>query len=406
MNYPKLAIDGAAPKWPTGLETYPWIRDEDFEGLKLIIKSQQLSLFLGQSGESYLGGKWVKDFEEKICKVNGHNYAVSFNSWTSGLEAIFLSLDLESGSEVIVPSWTMSATISSIVNAGFVPRFIDIDEENFTIDVLRIADAINDRTGAICSVDLFGRPAEMEFLREICDRRSLYLVADSAQAPGAKYKGLSPSKWAHVGGYSLNRHKHFQTGEGGVAVTDNLLIAERLQAIRNHGEIAAPETLVGTRSIYGHNWRMGEMEAFLAYQQYMRFSEYIEYRRNVGEKLKRKFRNVDGVNLEILPEYIEHDYYILGMRLSDERNRDFITSALRAEGLPIVVSKYSELQNLPAFNGYPSEPLTNAVKLNDYSFLGLYLAGHSFSDEDLALIENIFIDIFNDPRSIVSHFQN
>ena len=322
------------------------------------------------------------------------------------MEAIFLSLDLENGSEVIVPTWTMSATISSIVNAGFVPRFIDINADNFTIDVSIIADAINDRTGAICSVDIFGRPSEREFLRDICDRRSLYLVADSAQAPGAKYKGLAPSKWADVGGYSLNRHKHFQTGEGGVAVTDNLLIAERLQAIRNHGEIAAPGTLVGTRSIYGHNWRMGEIEAFLGYQQYMRFSEYIKYRRNVGEILKRKFRNLDGINLEALPEYIEHDYYILGMRLSDERSRDFIASALRAEGLPIVVSKYSELQNLPAFNQYPSTPLKNAVQLNDHSFLGLYLAGHLFSDEDLILIENVFVDIFNDPRSVASFFQD
>jgi perosamine synthetase len=406
LNYPKLAIDGATPKWPTGLETYPWIRDEDFDGLKLIIQSQQLSLYLGQSGESFLGGKWVKEFEERICEVNGHHYAVSFNSWTSGLEAIFLSLDLKTGSEVIVPTWTMSATISSIVNAGFVPRFVDIDEDHFTIDISGVADAINDRTGAICSVDLFGRSAEMEFLRDVCDRSSLYLVADSAQAPGARYKGIAPSKWADVGGYSLNRHKHFQTGEGGIAVTDNLLIAERLQAIRNHGEIAAPETLVGTRSIYGHNWRMGEMEAFLGYKQYMRFSEYIEYRRNIGELLRRKLRNINGINLETLPEYIEHDYYILGMRLSDERNRDFIASALRAEGLPIVVSKYSELQNLPAFIQYPSMDLKNAVHLNDHSFLGLYLAGHLFGDKVLESIENIFIDVFNDSRSVTSFLQN
>jgi dTDP-4-amino-4,6-dideoxygalactose transaminase len=391
-----LAIDGGTPTWRNGLESYKWITKNDLKGLKSVAISQKLSGFLGQQGPEYLGGNWVQKLESEICKIN---YAVTFNSWTSGLEAIFLSLDLEKDSEIIVPAWTMSATISAIINAGYVPKFIDISEDSFTIKSEDLSLLLSRNTRAVCSVELFGRPSEMDSLRQFCNDNNLVLISDSAQCPGAKYKDRVPSKWADVGGYSLNRHKHFQTGEGGIAVTDNYVIAERLRALRNHGEVAAPDVTVGERSIYGHNWRMGELEAYLGFEQYKRFVRQLNDRRMVGKHLSESLKTIEGLSIEMLPEGIEHDYYLLGMRLTSKKNRRFIEEAIRAEGLNILITNYSSLHKLPAFAKFSTNLLPNAEKLNDISFIGLYLAGHIFKDKDIKLIKRIFERIFSDPRS-------
>lgn len=397
----RLAIDGGDKLWPRGLSAFTWVRDADLDGLINLVKSQKLSGFLAQPTEDFLGGEWVKRLESLICKKNQHSYAISFNSWTSGLEAIFLSLDLPKKSEVIVPTWTMSATISAIRNADLTPVFVDIEKDSFTLDTKKLSNLLTSKTRAICSVDLFGRPANMKSLRDFCDSNDFKLIADSAQCPGARFEGKVPSKWADMGGYSLNRHKHFQTGEGGIAVTDDLEFAQRLRALRNHGEVAATEVSFSGKPIYGHNWRLGEMEAYLAYQQFSRFEEYIEYRRNVGKSIVKGLSEFPQLQFESLPGEIEHDYYILGMRLAADINRDFLKKILECEGLTICVSTYSSLEDLPGFSSFSYNDLQVAKSLNRKEFFGLYLAGHEFSSIDIERIVNVFGDAFRDKRCYI-----
>lgn len=380
----KLALHGGSKVVKTSPRIFSWIENSDLDEIIEMVSSQKLSGFLAQSGDSYLGGINVKALESEICRNYGAGYSITFNSWTSGLEAIFIALDLEQGSEVIVTPWTMSGTVAAIVLAGYVPVFSDIDPNTFNLDVNRIRAVITSKTRAICAVDIFGLPANWPELRNIADEYNLKLVADSAQSPSATVDGKPPFSFADAGGYSFNRHKHIQTGEGGIAVTNSKVLADRMKAIRNHGEVAAQEITLSNSVLIGHNWRLGEFEALLARKQLQRFDHLIKSRQNAALKLIEKLRKLAGIYIPDTAQNYTHDYYILGMHMDSNVagfSRDFAVSALRAEGVDFVIGRYCELHRLPVYSKYRSEDLRATNQLNDEKFLGLYLCGYDFDDQ-------------------------
>ena len=122
---------------------FKWILEEDIDEVNMLLRTNNLSGFLATEGSEHLGGVEVQKLESEWKAFEGTNYAVSFNSWTSGLEAALHSLDLPIGSEVITTPWTMSATTAVIVNCGLIPRFVDIRVEDFNIDVRQVEAAIS-----------------------------------------------------------------------------------------------------------------------------------------------------------------------------------------------------------------------------------------------------------------------
>lgn len=381
----KLAQRGGHPVITHSPMSYQWISPDSKADLSELINSQLLSGFLAQPGSSYFGGKYVLQLEASFRTLHSTDFAVSFNSWTSGLEAIFTSLDLKPGDEVIVPSWTMSGTVAAIALSGASPVFCDISPDTFTISPDQVATLITPKTRAVCGVDIFGRPADWRELQEITRTKDIYLVADSAQAPGAKIDNVSPSAIADAGGFSLNRHKHIQSGEGGVAITNSERLAKLLQALRNHGEVAAPEVELKNKKLFGHNWRLGEIEALLAFNQVENFEAHLESRRRVAKYLIENLKLLEGIEIPEVPENYVHDYYILGLKYDSQEtgvSRDRILYALRAEGLDFVLGNYCDIQKLPAFSEFRTGNLKNTEFLNRDGFLGLYLCGYQF-DQDL-----------------------
>ena len=202
-----------------------------------VLKSGKLSSFFGSKDKNFYGGKFVKKFEKDLCKFYNSKYAVTFNSWTSGLVAIFGSLDLKKGDEVILSPWTMTACMSSILNWNLVPIFCDIEKDTFNIDPIKIEKKITRKTKAILAIDIFGHPVNVIEIKKICKKHNLKFILDCAQSPFSKYNNRFSSEYADVAGYSFNYHKHISTGEGGAVITSNKKILRRLQLIRNHGEI-------------------------------------------------------------------------------------------------------------------------------------------------------------------------
>jgi dTDP-4-amino-4,6-dideoxygalactose transaminase len=151
--------------------------------------------------------------------------------------------------------------------------------------------------------------------------------------------------------------------------------------------------------LYGHNWRLGEVEALIAFQQFQKFENHINARRSVGELLKNRLENIPGLIIPSLAIDTTHDYYVLGMRIESNRNRNFIEKALRAEGLSTLITRYSGLESLPAFQQFNDAFLRNASLLNDTSFIGIYLAGHRYSEQSILEIESAFRQVFSDERS-------
>ena len=231
-----LAIEGGTPVRRRPFPTYNTIGDEERRAVLAVLDSGVLSQFVGAWGPDFLGGPRVRALEAAWADYFGARHAVSVNSATSGLYAAVGAAGVGPGDEVIVSPYTMSASATAAVVYGAVPVFADIDPETFCLDPQSVRACITERTRAIIGVDLFGHPADWAGIRAATGSRPIVLIEDSAQAPGAKSGDRFAGTLADIGVFSLNYHKTIHSGEGGVAVTDDDCLADRLQLIRNHGE--------------------------------------------------------------------------------------------------------------------------------------------------------------------------
>ena len=144
------------------------------------------------------------------AKYFGVKHAITVNSWTSGLIAAIGALEIEPGDEVILPTWTMCACAIAILNWNAIPVFADIDPNTYCIDPVSIEANITPNTKAIMAVDIFGHSADMDTIMSIAKKHDIKVISDSAQSPGALYKGKYTGTLAHIGGYSLNYHNNVQ----------------------------------------------------------------------------------------------------------------------------------------------------------------------------------------------------
>lgn len=387
----ELAIAGGSKEVTSKFHKYRWFNRDSIRLTKKIIKSGNLSDFLAQPNEKQFGGEHVLNLERTSIDKFGLSHAVTFNSWTSGLEACIRSLNLEKGGEVIVPAWTMSASISCIVLNNLIPVIVDIDQNTYNLNPIIIENFITSKTQAILAVDIFGYPCDAIAIQKVAMKHNVAFIVDSAQAPLATINGLRSVNYANVGGYSLNRHKHIQVGEGGIAVTNSEDIARNLRLIRNHGEVTAD--LKDHQILIGHNWRLGEIEAGLANIQLKNLEYHVKNRRNYANTLKETLDNLAGIKMTKIDVGMTHDYYILGLQIDTVElkiSRQKIADALIAEGVPGLLCGYSNLHKNPAFVNYVNVDLKVMDYLHNISFMGIYLCGYDFSDKNLRQISNAF----------------
>jgi perosamine synthetase len=360
------------------IERYKWIHEDDVSEVSKLILSGELSGFLAAPGEPNLGGPLVQQLEKQWASFSNKSYAVAFNSWTSGLEAMVAAFQFPKGSEILVTSWTMSATVAAIINNDLIPRFVDIDRSTYNLDPSLVSNSINSKTVAILAADIFGKCCPFRELRSIADKHNLYLLVDSAQAPDASLNGAKSSEYAHASGFSFNRHKHLQCGEGGIAVTSDPQILENMRLYRNHSEVSSTSISNG---IKGHNLRFGEIEANLIICQMRRIEKMMNDRRETGIQLAKGLSTIDDFQVELLEKDEVHDYYILGINLSERlsRKRKEFAEQLRLAGIPGILEGYVNAHKLPQFSKFSDGPLPNSEYLNEFSFLGIYICGFNWN---------------------------
>ena len=369
-NSKALAIFGGVPSVKTPFKKYSSLDVSDEVEVLRVLKSGNLSQFIGDSGEFFLGGPEVQNFEKSFAELFQVNHAVSVNSWTSGLWAAMGALSIEPGSEVITSPWTMAATATTILHWNAVPVFADIEPTTFNLDVNSVESYITSRTRAIVSPDIFGQSADIESLQNVCKKHGLYLISDTAQSPLATRNGYFAGTSSDIGGFSFNYHKHIQTGEGGMLVSNNPELADRLQLLRNHGEVALAKRKTHPRmyGILGMNLRLGEIESALGTNQLKKLNHAVESRRRSADRLTAGIQNLSGLSVPYLEKGNSHVYYIYGITIDPKIlgvSRENIIKALIAEGVPGLLSGYCNLHKLPLF----SEQLTYKNNPLPYSLL-------------------------------------
>ena len=228
-----------------------------------------------------LENEWASYFHVK--------HAIAVNSATSGLYAATGAVGIGPGDEVIVSPYTMSASVMPPLIYGAVPVFADIEKDYFCLDPVSVEQRITNLTKAIIVVDLFGQPYDVERINAIAKKHNLVVIEDASQAPGATYKNKFAGTLGDIGVFSLNYHKHIHTGEGGMVVTDNDELADRVRLIRNHAEsVVEAKGIKNLVNMVGFNFRMTEIEAAIARCQLRKLKPLLNSRiGNIGYLTKK-----------------------------------------------------------------------------------------------------------------------
>ena len=420
-----LALFGGPKTISNPLEPYNSIGKEESKAVQKIIDSGLLSKYLGCWDDDFFGGPKVREFEKNCADYFGVKHVVTVNSWTSGLVCALGSIDIEPGDEVIVTPWTMCATATAILHWNAIPVFVDIDENTFNIDPKKVEEKVTNRTKAIMAADIFGQSCDVKELMKIANKYHLKLITDSAQSPGVKHFDKITGTESHVGGYSLNYHKHIHTGEGGILITDDDYICEKLQLIRNHGEAVVSEK--GTKNItniLGHNFRLGEIECAIGIEQLKKLNTFVKSRQDIADSLNNGLSTLEGLTTPKLMDGNTHAYYIYGMKIDTEFlgvKRENIITALEAEGLTGLANGYANIHLLPLFqkkiaygkDGFPwtSNICSNQIsykkgicpiaeKLHDETFIGFEMCLHKLNKKEVDLIIKSFKKVWENLKHL------
>ena len=185
----KLALHGGAKTISIPFKKYRSIGEEEVLATKEVVESGVLSQYLGCWSDDFYGGPKVQEFEQMCAEYFGVKHAITVNSWTSGLVTAVGAIGIEPGDEIIVSPWTMCASATAILHWNAIPVFADIEPETFCLVPESVKKNITPYTKAIMAIDIGGHSADMDALQEIANKHNLKIISDTAQAPGALYKG-------------------------------------------------------------------------------------------------------------------------------------------------------------------------------------------------------------------------
>lgn len=331
----KLALLGGDPVRTKLFPAHNFIGKEEKQKVMEIMDSGVLSRYLGVWHEDFYGGDEVRAFEQEWATDYQAKHGIAVNSCTSGLYAAVGAAGVGPGDEVIVSPYTMVASVTAAIAFNAVPVFADIDPDNFCLDPESIRARITDRTKAIIVVHLFGHPADMDEIMAIARERNITVIEDCAQAPCATYRGRPVGTLGHMGVFSLNYHKHIHSGEGGIVVTNDDRLADRLQMIRNHAEaVVTGREIDSLVNMVGFNFRMGELEAGIGRMQLAKSRDLVARRRQNLAYFNRNLPTIPGLTIAPVAEYVEHSYYVAALKYDPEAaglSRDVLIRALHAE---------------------------------------------------------------------------
>jgi dTDP-4-amino-4,6-dideoxygalactose transaminase len=277
-----------------------------------------------ESGHFILG-PLVSKFEESVAAYLGVNHAIGLASGTDALVLALRALDIGAGDEVIIPAYTFFATAGTVMSVGATPVFVDIDPLTYEIDVTQIKDHITPRTKAIIPVHLYGHPADMEPILEVARSHGLKVIEDNAQAFGATYRGKKTGSIGDIGCLSFFPTKNLGAyGDGGMVVTNNPALAERMRMLRTHGwkkKYYSEEV--------GYNSRLDALQAAILQAKLPYVDRWNKQRREIAWRYSDKIAP-QGVTVPVECDWSMHVYHLYIIR---SHRRDELQTFLKQRGI-------------------------------------------------------------------------
>lgn len=295
---------------------YAELREEIFAAINRILESQQFIL-----------GPEVEALEAEVASYSHCRYGIGVSSGTDALLVSLMAIDLQQGDEVITTPYTFFATGGSISRLGGRPVFVDIDPKTYNIDPEKIEAAITPRTKAIIPVHLFGQMADMDPIMAIAERYNLYVIEDAAQAIGAEYKGRRAGSIGHLGCFSFFPSKNLGGfGDGGMVVTNNAELADRVKLLRSHG--AHPKYY---HKMVGGNFRLDALQAAVLRVKLKYLDNWTIARQQNAEQYQQLFIQA-GIEAS-LPYVAEARRHVFNQFVIRVQSRDNLMAYLKQNGI-------------------------------------------------------------------------
>ena len=371
------------------LSPWPNFSNEEADAVRDIILSNKVNYWTGRTG---------RDFENEFAAWTNSARAIALANGTLALDLALKCLDIRPGDEVIVTPRTFIASVSSVVTAGAIPVFADVDFESGNISAQTISAVITKQTKAIIPVHLGGWPCEMKAIMDIADAHNCFVIEDCAQAHGAKVGDRMVGSIGHAGAWSFCQDKIMTTGgEGGMVTTNDEYLWSRMWSYKDHGKswdaVYNKDHPPGFRWLhesFGTNWRMLEVQAAIGRIQLQRMEDWTAARTRNARALQVTLQAFpDAVRVPDLGHGLTHAYYRQYAYIKQEGlklgwTRDRIVEDIVAQGFPAFQGTCSEVYLEKAFDetGWrPEKRLPVARELGETSIM--FLTHPSITEEQL-----------------------
>ena len=317
-------------------------------------------------------GETVKRFEQRFSEYTGRGYTLGVTSCTGALHMSLLALGIGPGDEVITTPMTFIATATAILEAGAIPRFVDVERDTGNIDATKVEAAINERTKAIVPVHLYGQMCDMRALRRVADRHGLYLIEDAAHCVEGERDGVRPGELSETACFSFYATKNLTCGEGGAVVTDDAALYERLRLLRLHGmnKTAADRHREGyvhwDMTTLGWKYNMDNIHAALLLAQFDRIESNWKKRQALARLYEEHLGEIHGASHPATCRMTSHARHLFTVWIADGM-RDQVIEGLKREGIEITVN-YRAIHLLSYFSqnfGYRRGDFPEAERIGD-----------------------------------------
>jgi Predicted pyridoxal phosphate-dependent enzyme apparently involved in regulation of cell wall biogenesis len=368
----KLAINGGKPVRDAGLpSSYPGASlygEEELKAVSEVIRRKSPFRYYGFD----LAEK-TKEFENCFSSKMGSRHALAVTSGTASLIVALKALGIGPGDKVIVPANTFEATPGSVIIAGAVPVFADVDE-SMNIGPHEIEKLADKYTKAVIPVHILGNPCEMDKIMNIAKKHNLAVIEDNAQSCGLKFKGKYCGSFGDAGAFSMQINKIITTGDGGVMTTDDEKVYERAVRYHDQGMYREKEGFLSMNEeddiFVGQNYRMSEITAAIALEQLKKLDYITGTMRKIKYMVKNSIKDIDGIKFRRINDEEGDVGSTLLMMLPDKELAKRFIEALNAEnvscgslygGRPVYMMPQILKQKTVDKNGYPFNQLEEKV---------------------------------------------
>lgn len=277
-------------------------------------------------------GRFINAFEDAFSSASDCKYGVACANGTVALHLALAALGIGPGDEVILPTFTMIATINAVTYTGATPILVDSEPCTWNMDINQVADKITDKTKVVIPVHTYGHPVDMTPLMALAEKHGFWVIEDAAEAHGAEYKGARAGSLGHAAGFSFYANKNITTGEGGMITTNDEALAKLARNLRDHA--FSPERHFWHKYL-GFNYRMTNLQAAVGLAQTETLDQLVDRRRANAALYTRLLNEIPGITTPPEADNCKNVFWMYSVMVEDEfaMTRDELRHFLAHEGI-------------------------------------------------------------------------